>query len=147
MPYKHRVGGSSPSLRTKRNKKVASPATFSQLFYNKRVHTQVVRNYYCARGNLRVPGFLYAIVVQLVERLPSKQDVLRVRVPSIAPSSTKYATLVERVQEEKASGADAYDGALCKGEINKLKSIKSQRKSIHWELCIAPLSCATISQY
>ena len=108
---------------------MALPATFSQFFYNKSVHTQVVRNYYCARGNLRVPGFLYAIVVQLVERLPSKQDVLRVRVPSIAPRSMKYATLVERVQEEKASGADAYDGALCKGGLISLEVYRKLGRS------------------
>jgi hypothetical protein len=44
-----------------------------------------------------------------------------VRLQRLAPSSTKYATLVERVQEEKASGADAYDGALCKGVLTSLE--------------------------
>jgi hypothetical protein len=41
----------------------------------------------------------------------------------------------------KTSGANAYDGALCKGEliVEMLRSIKSQKNSIHWGSCIAPL--------
>ena len=51
----------------------------------------------------------------MVALVPSKH-LVPIRIRYAGPSSTKYATLVEIVQEEKASGADAYDGALCKGD-------------------------------
>ena len=39
----------------------------------------------------------------------------------------------------KALGAGERTGALCKGHINRLKSTKIWKGSIHWELCIAPV--------
>ena len=81
-----------------------------------------------------------AVIAQLVE--PQISNLVVVSSSLIYRSMLMGVCNFNRIKLViKTSGANAYDGALCKGEliVEMLRSIKSQKNSIHWGLCIAPL--------